>query len=364
MAQAGRNLRGQELVDAARRQQNWDPSVQALVAFPDVLSMLTRDIRWTRALGDAFLAQQADVMSAIQTMRASARANGRLQSTPQQNVTVERDSYFDDQQAIDIQPTNPDVMYPPNYDPNYVWGPSPVGAYPDLLYPDYGYGYYPPVYLNSYFGGYGPYYGWGWGFNWFGGGLYVNYRFFDHYGYHGYRGYGNGWAHDPGHRMGVPYSNRTLTSRFGNGSYAARDSNFAGRTGNFSSGASQGLANQRSQNGFRSFSNNSGQSGAPQSGAQGFRSFSNSAPQSRAAQTNRGLSSPAPQQQRGTQSFRAMPQQSFSRGAAPQQNFSAPRPAPQFSGGGNRGGGGGAAPHASGGGGAVHSGGGGGGHHR
>ncbi len=161
--QAG-NLRGQELIDAAK-QQNWDPSVQALVAFPDVLSMLTRDIRWTRALGDAFLNQQADVMTAIQTMRASARANGRLQSTPQQQVTVEQnpDPQYADQQAIAIQPTDPQVIYPPQYDPGYVWGPPAYGAYPDLYYPNYGFGYYPPVYLGSYFGGFGGFGGWGWG---------------------------------------------------------------------------------------------------------------------------------------------------------------------------------------------------------
>ena len=71
LRQAG-NLRGQELIDAAK-QQNWDPSVQALVAFPDVLSLLTRDMRWTRALGDAFLAQQGDVMNAIQAMQRFKR---------------------------------------------------------------------------------------------------------------------------------------------------------------------------------------------------------------------------------------------------------------------------------------------------
>src|SRR5580704_19749681 len=75
------NLRGRDLVEAAK-QQNWDPSVQALVAFPDVMNLLTRDIQWTTGLGNAFLAQQSDVMDAIQQLRASARANGRLTDTP------------------------------------------------------------------------------------------------------------------------------------------------------------------------------------------------------------------------------------------------------------------------------------------
>ena len=63
-------------MDAAR-QQNWDASVQALVAFPDVLAMLNQDVQWTTALGNAFLAQQSDVMAAVQRMRARAQANGK-----------------------------------------------------------------------------------------------------------------------------------------------------------------------------------------------------------------------------------------------------------------------------------------------
>src|SRR5277367_6451365 len=80
--QQNRGLKGQPLMDAAR-QQNWDPSVQALVAFPDVLTRLNQDIRWTTDLGNAFLAQQPDVMSAVQQLRAKAQANGKLQSNPQ-----------------------------------------------------------------------------------------------------------------------------------------------------------------------------------------------------------------------------------------------------------------------------------------
>src|SRR5882724_2693582 len=63
--QQNRNLRDPTLMEAAR-QQNWDPSVQVLVAFPDAMALLTRDIRWTTDVGNAFLAQQADVMDAIQ----------------------------------------------------------------------------------------------------------------------------------------------------------------------------------------------------------------------------------------------------------------------------------------------------------
>jgi hypothetical protein len=361
--QAG-NLRGQELIDAAK-QQNWDPSVQALVAFPDVLSLLTRDVRWTRALGDAFLAQQPDVMNAVQAMRASAQANGRLETNPQQIVTTQQnpDVQYPNQQAIQIQPANPDVIYPPQYDPGYVWGPPAYGAYPDLYYPYYGYSYYPPVYLDSFFGGFAGFgFGWGWGCNWFNHGLYVNSLFFNHYGFHGYYGYGSGrygtWAHNAGHRQGVPYPNQTVASRFSGNNYA-RGNGFAGQS--FRGSSIQSFANQRSntQQGFRSFSN--GQS--PARSSEGFRSFNNSAPQSRSpqsyrsfsngAQSFRGFANPS-QRSFGGQSFRSAPQQSFR--SAPQQSFRSAPAAPHFSGGG-----GGGAAHSSGGG--IRGGGGGGGGH-
>jgi len=80
--QQHRNLKGQNLMNEAQK-QDWDPSVQALVAFPDVLTRLNQDIRWTTDLGNAFLAQQADVMASVQRLRAEASAAGTLVSTPQ-----------------------------------------------------------------------------------------------------------------------------------------------------------------------------------------------------------------------------------------------------------------------------------------
>ncbi len=78
-------LSGTALTQAAES-QNWDPSVQALVVFPDVMKRLNEDITWTTSLGNAFLAQQADVMNSIQHMRGQAEQNGKLASTPQQQV--------------------------------------------------------------------------------------------------------------------------------------------------------------------------------------------------------------------------------------------------------------------------------------
>ncbi len=133
--QKNKSLTGTSLMSAAQ-QQNWDASVQALVAFPDVLAKLNQDVGWTNALGNAFLAQQADVMRAVQRMRASAMGNGKLSSTPQQAVTTQTEN---GQPAIIIQPTDPQVIYVPVYDPGYVWGPPAWGAYPGLWYPAFGF---------------------------------------------------------------------------------------------------------------------------------------------------------------------------------------------------------------------------------
>ena len=144
-------LTGTSLMDAAR-QQNWDPSVQALVAFPDVLARMNQDVRWTTDLGNAFLAQQADVMYAVQRMRSSAKANGKLVSSPQQVVTTETDS---GQSAIQIEPANPQVIYVPQYDPAYIWGPPVWGYYPPLAYSGFGFGFYPGINIGFLFGGWG-----------------------------------------------------------------------------------------------------------------------------------------------------------------------------------------------------------------
>jgi hypothetical protein len=262
--QQNRNLQGQQLM-AAARQQNWDPSIQALVAFPDVLNLLSSNIRWTTDLGNAFLAQQADVMNAVQRMRAQAKAAGKLNSNPQENVTTETQG---DRSAIDIQPANPAVVYVPQYNPEYIWGPPAYGYYPPLDYPDYygyGYGFGPGIYIGGFFGGLG-WGGWGWGPNWFNCSIFQNYYFFNHYGFGGFYGGGLGgrgiWAHNPVHRMGVAYSNRGLASRYGSagGRLAGGRANVANRGNVGANGAQRGapaggmnrLQSPQSQPGSRS----------------------------------------------------------------------------------------------------------------
>jgi hypothetical protein len=244
--QQNKNLKGQQLLDAAR-QQNWDPSVQALVVFPDVLARLNQDVRWTTDLGNAFLAQQADVMGAVQRMRGKAQANGKLQSTPQLNVGTETQN---GQSAITIMPPDPQVVYVPYYDPAFIWGPPLIGFYPPLIYPGigFGFGFWPGISIGAYFGGFGIYggFGWGWGPSWFGGGIFVNANFFHRYGFAEYHGYGRGgaWAHDPGHRLGVPYANREVANRFGGGNFrsAPRSEGFNGsrNSGGAERGAERG----------------------------------------------------------------------------------------------------------------------------
>jgi hypothetical protein len=212
------NWKPSKLMDKAKK-ENWDPSVQGLVAFPDVLAHLTQDMNWTTQLGNAFLAQQADVMQAVQRMRAQAQAKGTLQSTPQETVATQDQG---GQPEITIEPANPDVWYVPNYNPAYVWGPPAWGAYPPLMYPgmDAGFGWDPGIDLGLYFGGWGGWGwgGWGWSPNWYGGGIYTDRSFFHRYGF---RNYGDGgllgrgdWMHNPDHRLGVPYANREVAGRF------------------------------------------------------------------------------------------------------------------------------------------------------
>src|SRR5579872_5326120 len=273
--QQNRNLQGQQLVDAAR-QQNWDPSIQAMVVFPDVLNRLASDVQWTTALGNAFLAQQADVMNAVQKLRAEARASGKLNSGPQQSVTTQTQN---GQSAIDIMPANPQDVYVPEYNPDYVWGPPPYGYYPPLYYPpvDYGFGFYPGIFLGGFFGGLGwglGWGGWGWGCNWFGGLILTNGFFFNHYGFRSWGGgfgrgefagsggfRGSAWAHNPAFRGGVPYANRAVANRFG-GTYA-RGGSYA-RSGQTSGFARSGAASSAGNGRF-------GSSGAARSFAQGNR---------------------------------------------------------------------------------------------
>ena len=165
---ANPNLKGDALNDALDK-MTWDLSVKALAPFPQVLDMMAKESAWTQRLGEAFLAQQADVMDAVQKLRQKAEAAGNLKSTEQMKVVTKGE-------AIEIEPANPEVVYVPRYDPVVVYGPWWYPAYPPLVYsPCCWPGVAVGVGVFGFWGAVavGPVWGWGWG-SWGWGGHNVN----------------------------------------------------------------------------------------------------------------------------------------------------------------------------------------------
>jgi hypothetical protein len=117
-------LSGDQLA-AAVEAATWDPSIKALMNVPQILTMMDANLDWTEQLGDSFVAQQADVMDAVQRLRYEAAAAGTLWSNAQQRVAEEG-------QGIVIEPENPAYIYPPLYNSNFVYGPWPSPEYPPL----------------------------------------------------------------------------------------------------------------------------------------------------------------------------------------------------------------------------------------
>jgi hypothetical protein len=113
--QQNQNLTGTALMQAVDAQP-WDPGVKALTQFPSVLDNSAKNLSWTSALGEAYHTQAADVMKAVQVLRAEAKSAGNLKSGSQ--ITVVQQS----PEVIVIQPTNPQVVYVPQYNPTVVYG--------------------------------------------------------------------------------------------------------------------------------------------------------------------------------------------------------------------------------------------------
>jgi uncharacterized protein DUF3300 len=211
-AQANKNLKGDALKAAADK-QSWDDSVKSLTATPDVLDMMSNKLTWTQQLGDTVLAQQPDVMDAIQRLRTKAQANNKLVSSKQQTVSTQQQ---DGRQVIVIAPTDPDMIYVPYYDPAVVYGPWPYSDYPPYYWP-------PPAYIGvaviatglGFGAGYalGRWanggYRWGGGFNWGGNNIHVN-RSISTTNVNV-----NNWTHNPAHRQGMRYNNPGVAAKFG-----------------------------------------------------------------------------------------------------------------------------------------------------
>ena len=104
-----------------------------MASIPDLVKRLADDIQWTTELGNAFLAQQSDVMDAVQRMRRKAMDKGTLTTTEQQKVETQ---VVEEKTVVVIQQSNPEVVYVPTYNPTVVYGP-PVYAYPPVYYPPY-----------------------------------------------------------------------------------------------------------------------------------------------------------------------------------------------------------------------------------
>jgi hypothetical protein len=118
--QQNKTLTGTPLMEAVDKQE-WDPSVKALTQFPSVLDNMAKNLSWTSSLGEAYHTQAAEVMAAVQALRAKAKSAGNLKSGSQ--ITVVQQS----PQTIVIQPTNPQVVYVPQYNPTVVYG-APVAT--------------------------------------------------------------------------------------------------------------------------------------------------------------------------------------------------------------------------------------------
>ncbi|HEY3599325.1 MAG TPA: DUF3300 domain-containing protein [Paraburkholderia sp.] len=245
---ANPKLKGDAAVKAVENEP-WDVSVKSLVAFPQVLEPMNDKLDWTQKLGDAFLAQEKDVLAAVQRLRARAKDSGNLKSNEQQNVIVEPApasaqgaAPTTTQTIVRIEPADPQVIYVPAYNPTVVYGAWSYPTYPPYYWPPYP-AYYPGAALATGFA-------WGIGLaaagaifsncNWGGGDVNINVnkaanidRNFDRTKV---QGNGNRWQHDAGHRQGVAYRDNATREKFaGNVPGADGRSDFRGR----SNGASE-----------------------------------------------------------------------------------------------------------------------------
>ncbi|MFT3731539.1 MAG: DUF3300 domain-containing protein [Hyphomicrobium sp.] len=196
------NLQGDALTNALKS-KNWDPSIKALVQFPDVLKMMSDQLDWTQKVGDAFLAQQDDVMNEVQFLRSKADSSGHLKSNSQQTVTQDDGAYV-------IRPADPDTVYVPVYEPSVVYGPW---WYPD--YPPYYWGYPGAVFSDGFFwgaagiaiaGGI-----WGWNhWDWHNRRIDIDANRWNRIDANRRNVTNNVWKHDPKHRGRVPRGDKNF----------------------------------------------------------------------------------------------------------------------------------------------------------
>ncbi len=259
-----KNLKDKALVDAVKK-QDWDPSIQAMAALPEVVKQLSENIQWTTDLGNAFLAQQSDVMNAVQRMRKKAKDAGNLKSSEQQKVETQ---VVESKQVIVIQQSSPEVVYVPSYNPTVVYG-APVYPYPPIAYPPPGY-YAAGMAISfgvglamgaAWGGGWG--YGAGWGHNDVNVNVNNNFNRNTNISNSGNRaavkGGNTSWQHNPQHRGGAPYSNRSTADKYGG---SARGDSMASRQDRARQNQGQGGDRQQASNRDRGSSGGRDQAGS------------------------------------------------------------------------------------------------------
>lgn len=210
---ANAKLKGDALAKVLEK-KDWDPSVKALVQFPDVLKMMSEKLDWTQKLGDAFLAQQDDVMSNIQFLRQKADEAGNLKSNKQQKVVRETSS--SGQPVYVIQPATPETVYVPVYQPTVVYGSWPYPSYPPYYWPYPG-----AAYVDGYFWGTGVAIAagiWGWNhFNWHNHDIDIDVNKWNNINIDRDKINNGKWEHRVDHRGNVPYRNKDVRDKFKQG---------------------------------------------------------------------------------------------------------------------------------------------------
>jgi len=268
-----KDLKDKALADAVAKQP-WDPAVQSMAAVPEVVKRLADDIQWTTELGDAFLDQQGEVMDAVQRMRKKAEDKGALKSNEQQTVETK---VVQEKTVIVVQPTNPEVVYVPSYNPTVVY-PPPVYPYPPVYYPPY----YPGAGLVTF--GVGMAMGaaiWGGsccGCSWGGGNNTININNNNNFNRNsnvnrntsGNRGGSGNWQHNSQHRGGAPYSNKATASKYGGSARGQSGTRQASNRGAGASASSRGAgAGAGSRGGGASASSRTSGAGAGGGGRAG-----------------------------------------------------------------------------------------------
>lgn len=206
--QENKELKG-EALDKAVAEKNWDPSVQSLTAYPQVLLMMNDKLDWTQELGEAFLVDEKRVMDTVQNLRQKAYAAGNLKSNEQQKVIKQ-------ETVIVVEPAT-QVVYVPSYNPTVVYGAWWAPSYPPYYYPPPPY-YYPPgsVAMAGLIGfGVGVAISnnhWGWSnCDWHGGDVDINVNrnntFVNNNAEFKNKVNNGNWQHNPAQRKGVGYNN-------------------------------------------------------------------------------------------------------------------------------------------------------------